>query len=120
MVTVELVSIMPWVYILECRDGSYYTGSTPDLERRIAEHQSGTYEGYTCSRRPVRLVFCYETAAIDDAFQLERQIKGWSRAKKEALIAGQYDLLPTLARCYGKRGHGEKLLTENGQNCGKW
>jgi putative endonuclease len=89
---------MAWVYILKCRDGSYYTGSTTNLEHRLAEHQSGAYEGHTYSRRPVTLVFSYETSTLDDAFQLERQIKGWSRAKKEALIAGRYDLLPELAR----------------------
>ena len=90
---------MAWVYILKCSDGSYYTGSTSSLERRVVEHQDGTYEGYTSSRRPVELVFSQETNTDHEAFLLERQVKGWSRAKKEALMRGRFDLLPELSRC---------------------
>ena len=89
---------MPWVYIIQCSDDSYYTGSTVDLPKRLAEHENGAYGGYTACRRPVKLVFSQEVATSKDAFLLERQIKGWSRAKKEALIAGDYDQLPILAR----------------------
>jgi putative endonuclease len=89
---------MPWVYILQCRDGSYYTGSTPDLERRLAEHQRGEGGKYTSLRLPVRLAYCYEVPRIEDAFYLERQIKGWRRAKKEALIRGDYSALAALSR----------------------
>jgi predicted GIY-YIG superfamily endonuclease len=90
---------MPYVYILECSDKSYYTGSAEDLEKRVGEHQAGTYGGYTACRRPVRLVFSHEVPTMHEAFLLERQIKGWSRAKKEAIISGDYDLLPELSRC---------------------
>ena len=89
---------MFWVYILRCSNGSYYVGSTSDLERRIAEHQDGTYCGWTARRRPVELVFANQTDSHDQAFRLEHQIKGWSRAKKEALIAGDFDLLVELSR----------------------
>jgi len=77
-----------WVYILECSDGSYYTGHTDNLEKRLAEHKQGTLKCYTSSRLPVRLVFCSEFLTRDDAFSRERQIKGWSRQKKQALIKG--------------------------------
>jgi len=83
---------MFYVYILHCADGSYYVGSTNNLERRLAEHQSGYYKGsYTHARRPVELVWSADFATHDEAFQRERQIKGWSRAKKEALIRGDWD-----------------------------
>jgi predicted GIY-YIG superfamily endonuclease len=81
---------MPHVYILKCSDGSYYVGSTVHLERRLAEHQMGLIKGYTASRRPVELVWSAEFPAEHDAFLRERQIKGWSRAKKEALIHGAW------------------------------
>ena len=92
---------MPWVYILKCSDGLYYVGSATDLERRLAEHEEGTYCGFTACRRPVTLVFSRGTATSDEAFTLERKLKGWSRKKKEAIIAGHYDLLPELSRCRG-------------------
>jgi putative endonuclease len=87
-----------WVYILRCGDGSYYVGSARGgLERRIAEHRTGAFGGYTAARLPVTLVYSQPFQRITDAVAAERQIKGWSRAKKEALIAGRYDLLPALA-----------------------
>jgi len=89
---------MPWVYIVKCSDGFYYTGSAVDLEHRIAEHQAGTYCGFTSVRRPVKLVFAQETATHDEAFQFEQHIKGWSRKKKEALMAGDFELLRALSR----------------------
>jgi predicted GIY-YIG superfamily endonuclease len=85
---------MAWVYILRCRDGSYYVGSTTNLERRLAEHRAGTYDGYTSTRLPITLVLSYETTTRDQAFQLEMQIKGWSRRKKEALISGRHRPAP--------------------------
>ena len=73
---------MAWMYILSCADGTYYTGSTRDLDRRLEEHQAGTYpDGYTASRRPVTLVHFEEYDRIDDAWARERQVHGWSRAK---------------------------------------
>jgi len=89
---------VPWVYILQCKDGSYYAGSTPNLERRLAEHRMGEGGAYTSLRLPVRLVYSYEVGTIEDAFYLERQIKGWRRVKKEALIKGDYGTLVELAK----------------------
>ena len=72
-----------FVYIVRCKDGQYYTGSTrASLERRIAEHNDGTFGGFTASRRPVVLVYSEAFDNITDAIAAERQIKGWSRAKK--------------------------------------
>ncbi len=84
---------MPYfVYILKCSDGSYYTGSTDDLLRRLWEHQEGlSLTAYTHSRRPVELVSNEEVETYHEAFTHERRIKGWSRAKKEALICGDWD-----------------------------
>jgi putative endonuclease len=88
-----------WFYILRCADGSYYTGTTrTDLQIRFAQHQTGYFGGYTATRRPVVLVYSEYFDRIVDAIAAERQIKGWSRAKKEALIAGRFDLLRALSR----------------------
>ena len=93
---------MPWVYILKCSDDSYYVGlAQQDLDRRIGEHQSGAYPGYTSKRRPVALVWADEYERYDQAIALERQLKGWSRVKKEALIAGDFDRLQTLSKRRG-------------------
>jgi putative endonuclease len=87
-----------FLYILRCSDGSYYVGCTSgDLKKRIAENQAGTFDGYTAHRRPVSLIFQQGFAAIDEAIAAERQIKGWRRTKKEALIRGDYPALPLLA-----------------------
>ncbi len=88
-----------WWYILRCRDGSYYVGTTRgSLERRVGEHNTGHFGGYTSLRRPVELVFQQEFRQIADAIAAERQVKGWRREKKEALIAGDLALLPTLSK----------------------
>ncbi len=87
-----------WVYILECADGSYYVGHSDNLEERLHQHQAGTLGGYTRTRRPVRLAYSLDFATRDDAFAAERQIKGWSRKKKAALIWGDWEELPRLAR----------------------
>ncbi|RYG57631.1 MAG: GIY-YIG nuclease family protein [Alphaproteobacteria bacterium] len=87
------------VYILRCSDGSYYTGLTKrDVEERVSEHNLGLIEGYTSKRRPVELVFTETYERIVDAIERERQIKGWSRRKKEALTRYDYEALPGLAR----------------------
>jgi predicted GIY-YIG superfamily endonuclease len=87
-----------YLYILRCADGSYYTGTTrTSLDRRIAEHQAGTFDGYTSTRCRVELVFHQEFQRITDAISAERQVKGWRRDKKEALIRGDGALLPALA-----------------------
>lgn len=82
-----------FVYILECFDDSYYTGVTNNLEKRINEHQSGIIKGYTSGRLPVKLVFSERFSDISQAIRFEKQVKGWSRKKKEALINGNIDLL---------------------------
>lgn len=85
-------------YLLCCNDGSYYVGHTDDLDLRVAQHQSGTFGGYTARRLPVSLLWSEAFQTRDDAYQVERKLKGWSRAKKEALIAGDWTLISALAR----------------------
>ena len=90
-----------FVYILECADGSYYVGSHRgnDVSVRVGEHQQGKHpKAYTFRRRPVKLVWSDWFSRYDDAVTFERQIKGWSRSKKEALIRGDYDSLPMLSK----------------------
>ncbi len=82
---------MAFVYILRCSDGSYYVGSITDLERRLWEHVNCFYSGYTSSRLPVELVWSADFPTEHDAFLFERQVKGWSRAKKQALIQGDWN-----------------------------
>ena len=89
---------MPWMYILECADGSYYVGSTVDLEHRIGEHNEGLGAKYTARRRPVKLVYAAEFESIAEAYAWEKRGQGWSRAKRGALIRGDYAALPRLAR----------------------
>jgi predicted GIY-YIG superfamily endonuclease len=81
---------MPYIYILKCADNSYYTGSTTDLALRLAQHNAGTYGGYTSKRLPVILVWSQDVQTDNEAFLLERKLKGWSRSKKEALIRGDF------------------------------
>jgi predicted GIY-YIG superfamily endonuclease len=91
-----------YVYIVRCRDGRYYVGSTRDsLDRRISEHNSGHYGGYTSSRLPVELVYHEFFDRITDAIAAERKLKGWSRAKKEALIKGDFERLKKLSKRRG-------------------
>lgn len=89
---------MAWMYILECCDGSYYVGSTKDLKRRLSQHQEGIGANYTSKRLPVKLVYFEEYDRVDDAFYREKQVQGWSRRKREALINGTPELLPALAK----------------------
>ena len=88
------------MYILECSDGSYYTGSTIDLELRVQQHQNAEGANHTKKRLPVKLVYCEEFSRIDEAFYREKQIQGWSRKKKEALIKSKHNLLPALSKNY--------------------
>src|SRR5437899_2212993 len=95
-----------YLYILQCADGSYYTGTARSgLERRVAEHNSGYYGGYTAQRRPASLVLSQCVDRITDAIRGERQAKGWSRAKKEALIRGGFVGLSEFSK---RRPHGKK------------
>lgn len=89
-----------YVYILECSYGSYYTGITSDIERRLEEHHSGIdSKAYTYSRRPLKLRFCYEFFDPNQAIDFEKQIKGWSRKKKEAIINDNWEKLKELSKC---------------------
>ncbi|MGZ8335455.1 MAG: TrmH family RNA methyltransferase [Allosphingosinicella sp.] len=87
-----------YTYLLRCADGSYYAGHTDDLDVRIAQHERGELPGYSEKRRPVVLVWSETFPTRDEAFAAERRIKGWSRAKKEALIAGDWKLISQLAK----------------------
>ena len=87
-----------WVYILRCADGSYYTGRTTNLEQRLAQYQPGEGSNWTRSRLPVELVFEQEMPDEEAAFWAEQQIKRWSRAKKETLTTGDWDMLCWLAK----------------------
>ena len=88
-----------WLYILKCSDGSYYIGTTrTSLEIRVAQHNAGTFQGYTLTRRPVELIFSQWFDRIADAIENERKLKKWSRAKKEALIRRDFASLQQLAK----------------------
>jgi putative endonuclease len=93
---------MPFMYILECADHSLYVGSTWDLEKRLAQHNSGIGgAAYTRRRRPVWLVYVEQSDRIEDAYAREKQIQNWGRAKRIALIEGRHDDLPGLSRPKG-------------------
>lgn len=94
----ERTGSMAWMYILRCADGSYYVGSTTDLPLRLFQHQQGMASRYTATRRPVFVVYACEFATVQEAYEREGQVKRWSRAKKEALIRGDWSALPSLAR----------------------
>jgi putative endonuclease len=87
-----------YLYILECADGSYYTGSTNNMELRLQQHQNGIGASYTKNRLPVKLVFIKEFQRIDNAFYMEKQVQGWSKKKKEALITGKFEMLKELSK----------------------
>ncbi|WCT73592.1 GIY-YIG nuclease family protein [Sphingomonas naphthae] len=87
-----------WAYILRCSDGAYYTGHTDHLERRVAEHQTGGFCDFTARRQPVVLVWSQAFGTRIEALEAERRVKGWSRAKKEGLIAGDWNSVSYFAR----------------------
>jgi putative endonuclease len=88
-----------YVYILKCSDNTYYTGFTSNLENRLVQHNQGKHiDSYTYKRRPVELVFYCDFTNVEIAIETEKQLKKWSRAKKEALIDGEFEKLPNLAR----------------------
>ena len=101
---------MSWTYIVRCADDSYYVGSTVDLERRLSEHNLGLGAAYTRKRRPVVLVWSGEFERVEEAFAFEKQVQGWGRRKREALIAGELDELPLLASRskQGRSARGER------------
>jgi putative endonuclease len=92
-----------WVYILKCADGSYYTGHTDNLEIRLAQHHSGSCDGYTSTRLPVVLTFSQEFPTREEALISERRIKGWSRKKKEAMMRGDWKEVSRLAKSKGRK-----------------
>lgn len=89
---------MPYIYILECSDGSYDVGSCRNLDQRLWLHDLGEGAEYTKRRRPLKLVYCKEFPNVGDAFAREKQVQGWGRAKRTALIDGRYGDLPALSR----------------------
>ena len=98
---------MAWVYILECADGSFYVGSTTDLDLRVHQHQSGLGAAYTrrSGRRPVTLVCAAEFDSVGEAYLMEKRLQGWGRAKRIALVEGRLEDLLALAR--GRTGRPE-------------
>ena len=92
-----------FMYILDCADGSYNTGSTNNMELRFQQHQKGKGANHTKKRLPVKLVYFEEFMRIDEAFYREKQVQGWSRKKKEALIYGDFDKLRKLSGSYAKK-----------------
>ena len=107
--------MIPCVYILLCSDGSYYTGSTVDTNRRLWQHQNGQGARYTAKRLPVILVYQENYMWVEDAFKREKQIQGWSKAKKIALINSDANLLHELARCKNNTwsGRNDKNVTDS-------
>ena len=85
-------------YILKCADGSYYVGSTRNIKKRLAIHNEGRAADFTAKRRPVRLILSETYHTLEEAIKRERQVKKWSRAKKEALIKGDIESLKTLSK----------------------
>ena len=96
---------MPYMYILQCADDSFYTGSTWDLEKRLWQHQNGEGANHTRKHLPVRLVYCECYDRVEDAYAREKQVQGWSRKKKEALIAADPSELHRLAVCLNLTSH---------------
>ena len=90
-----------WAYMLHCRGGYFYTGHTDNIERRIAEHRSGLVPGFASNHAPVELVWSQEFTTRAEALEAERRIKGWSRAKKLALIRGDWERISWLAKRKG-------------------
>jgi predicted GIY-YIG superfamily endonuclease len=88
-----------YMYILKCSNGAYYTGSTKNLQKRLMQHQAGEGANFTKKHLPVELVYFEAFSRIDQAFYREKQVQGWSRKKKEALINGEINLLQGLSEC---------------------
>ncbi len=105
-----------YMYILQCNDGSYYTGSTKDIERRLAQHQNGEGANHTKKRLPVKLLYYEKYNRIDTAFYREKQVQGWSRAKKEALMRGDLDELPGLSMAYRDIGASVSRASTSDEN----
>jgi len=99
---------MPYMYILECADGSLYVGSTRNLENRLAQHNDGEGALYTQTRLPVRLLYFEHFDRVDAAYRREKQVQGWGRAKRLALATEHLESFPALSRKdFGNRGHAD-------------
>ena len=98
-----------WVYLLRCNDGSYYAGHTDKLEYRMAQHKAGQGCDWTRRRLPVELVWCDSAPSREEALAFERRIKGWTRAKKQALIAGDWKRIGELARPPSERPRSKEI-----------
>jgi putative endonuclease len=101
-----------WTYMLHCADRSFYIGHTDNLDRRMAQHQAGTFQGYTATRRPVSLVWSENFQTRIEALEAEHRLKGWSRAKKLALIRGDWAGISILAQ---NREEKERASTSSAQ-----
>lgn len=99
-----------WTYMLRCADESFYVGHTDSLETRIGQHWTGSCGGYTASRHPLLLVWTQEFATRDEALRAERQIKGWSRRKKQVLIRGDWQEISRLARSRSRAASDPKAV----------
>ncbi|MFD1293447.1 GIY-YIG nuclease family protein [Lutibacter holmesii] len=100
-----------FVYILECSDGTFYTGSTIDLKIRLTQHQNGIGANYTARRLPVKLIYFEEFTSISQAFHKEKQIQGWNRKKKLALINNNLEDLSRFAKCNNETHYCKKAST---------
>jgi predicted GIY-YIG superfamily endonuclease/proteasome lid subunit RPN8/RPN11 len=104
-----------WAYMLHCRGGTFYVGHTDDLERRMAQHVSGAFRGFTRDNLPVELVWSEYFGTREEARLAEKRIKGWSRKKKLALIRGDWEAISRLAKSKSSPS------TSSGQSeCGEW
>lgn len=108
-----------YMYILECCDGSYYTGSTNNLELRMAQHQNGEGANHTWKRLSVKLLYYEEYDRIDQAFYREKQIQGWSRKKKDALMNGWDEELKKAAECMNET-HFKNFINQSNESLGDW
>ncbi|MCL9809083.1 GIY-YIG nuclease family protein [Flavobacterium luminosum] len=100
-----------YVYILKCSDSSYYVGMTSNLDKRIIEHNLGKFQNaYTFTRRPVELVWYQDFLEPNQAISFEKKIKKWSRAKKEAIIQDNWEVLPKLSECKNETHHRNKAF----------
>ena len=100
-----------YMYILKCSNDSYYTGSTKDLDRRLKQHQAGEGANHTKKHLPVELIYFEEFERIDWAFNREKQVQGWGRKKKEALISGDFESLSPLSIAYRDKGRDFERLS---------
>ncbi|MBR3578689.1 MAG: GIY-YIG nuclease family protein [Bacteroidales bacterium] len=107
-----------YMYILLCDDGSYYTGSTNNLELRLQQHFAGEGANHTKKHPPVKLLYYEEFDRIDEAFNREKQVQGWSRKKKEALINREYEKLPELSKNYSQHGRPEVAVPSTSSGTG--